>query len=80
MRRIVIKVPDSEYRSFMKLVKGFSFVEIDEKKSKLLEAEAKLSFSKLKIWNSIKEGISEVELIQNGHLKAKTADDFLNEI
>lgn len=30
--------------------------------------------------NSIRQGLKEVELIQSGHLKAQTLEDFLNEL
>jgi len=41
--------------------------------------EAKLSPAKHKIWSSIKGGLKEVELIQQGKMKAKTAKEFLDE-
>ena len=31
MKQLVLKVPDSEYQSFMRVTKSYSFVEIDEK-------------------------------------------------
>ena len=30
--------------------------------------------------NSIRQGLKEVELIENGQLKAKTSDELLNEL
>ena len=80
MKQLVINIPDSEYRFFMKVIKSFSFVEIDEKKNKLLELEAKLSASKKVIWENLKEGLKEVELMEQGKIKAKTAQEFLNEL
>lgn len=80
MKQVVINIPDNEYRFFMKVVKSFPFAEVDGKKTKLLELEAKLSPEKRKIWGSLKEGIKEAELIKQGKLKAKTATEFLNEL
>jgi hypothetical protein len=80
MKQLVINIPDNEYRFFMKVIKNFPFVEVDERKNKLLELEAKLTPAKRKIWGSIKEGLNEVDLIGQGNIKAKTAKEFLNEL
>ena len=80
MKRLVLNIPDSEYHFFMKVVKNFSFVEVEEKSNKLLELEAKLNPDNHKIWDSIKEGLNEVELIEQGKMKAKSAKEFLNEL
>jgi len=80
MKRLVLNIPDSEYRFFMKVIKNFPFVEVEEKRNKLLELEAKLNPENSKIWGSIKEGLNEVELIEQGKLKAKSAKEFLNEL
>lgn len=80
MKQLVLNIPESEYRFFMKVIKNFPFVEVDKKKNKLLELEAKLTPAKRKIWGGIKEGIKEVELIEQGKMKAKSAKDFLNEL
>jgi hypothetical protein len=80
MKHLVINIPDNEYRFFVKVLKSFSFVEVDEKKSKLMELEAKLTPPQSKIWGSIKDGLKEVELIEQGKIKAKTAKEFLNEL
>ena len=80
MKQLVLNIPESEYRFFMKVIKNFPFVEIDEKKNKLLELEARLTPGKRKIWSNLKEGLKEVELIEQGKLKAKTAKEFLNEL
>jgi len=80
MKQLVINIPDSEYNFFMKVIKNFSFVEIDEKKNKLLELEVKLSPEKRKIWRNIKGGLAEAEFIEQGELKEKTGKEFLNEL
>jgi len=80
MKQLVLNIPESEYRFFIKVIKNFPFVEIDEKKNKLLELEAKLTPANRKIWGSIKEGLKEVELIEQGKMKAKTAKEFLDEL
>lgn len=80
MKQIVLNVPDSEYRFFMKVIKNFPLVEVDEKKTKLLELEAKLTPSNRKVWEDIKEGLKEVELLEQGKMKARSAKEFLNEL
>lgn len=40
MKQVVLNVPESEHRFFMKVIKNFPFVEVDEKKNKPLEMEA----------------------------------------
>lgn len=80
MKQLVLNIPESEYRFFLKVIKNFPFVEVDEKKNKLLELEAKLTPANRKIWGSIKEGLREVELIEQGKMKAKSAKEFLNEL
>jgi len=80
MKQIVLKVPESKYRFFMKVIRNFPFVEVDKKKNRLLELEAKLTPANRKIWGNIKEGLKEVELIEQGKLKAKSAKEFLDEL
>lgn len=80
MKKVVLNIPESEYQFFMRVIKNFPFVEVDEKKTRLLELEGKLSSGKLKQWNSIKEGLKEVELIKQGKLKARSAQEFLDEL
>ena len=64
----------------MKVIKNFPFVEVDKRKNRLLEFEAKLTSDNRKIWGSIKEGLNQVELIQQGKIKTKSAKEFLNEL
>jgi hypothetical protein len=78
MKQIVLNVPESEYNFFMKVIKNFPFVEVDERKNKLLALEERLTPAKFKIWLSIKQGLKEVELIEQGKIKAKTAKEFLD--
>jgi hypothetical protein len=80
MKQLVLNIPESEYRFFLKVIKNFPFVEVDEEKNKLLALEAKLTPAKRKILGSIKEGLKEVELIEQGKMKAKSAKEFLNEL
>jgi hypothetical protein len=80
MRQLVLNIPESEYRFFMKVIKNFPFVEVDEKKNKLLELEGKLTPARRKIWDNLKEGLKEVELIEQGKVKAKSAKEFLDEL
>ena len=80
MKQLVLNIPESEYRFFLKVIKNFPFVEVDEKKNKLMELEAKLTPANHKIWGRIKEGLKKVELIEQGKMKAKSAKEFLDEL
>jgi hypothetical protein len=80
MKQLVLNIPESEYQFFMKVIRNFPFVEVDEKKNKLLELEAKLTPASRKKWSSIKVGLKEAELIEQGKIKGKSAKEFLNEL
>lgn len=80
MRQIVIDIPEKEYRFFMKVIRSFPFVRINEKKNKLLMAESGLSQPKKKQWDGVKQGLREAHLIEEGKMEGKPASDFLNEI
>jgi hypothetical protein len=80
MRQIVIDIPEKEYRFFMKVIRSFPFVRINEKKNKLLIAESGLSQPKRKQWESVKQGLRETQLIEKGKMEGKPAADFLNEL
>lgn len=81
MKQVILNIPDREYNFFMKVLEKFSFVEVSQvRKAKLNELEMQLSPAKRKVWNSIKEGLNEVELIEQGKLKGLSAKDFLNEL
>ena len=86
MKRLVLNIPNSEYRFFMKVIKNFPFVEVDEKRNKLLHLEfiktldyvevqeADQSFAKLQ--NSLKQ----VKMVHEGTIEKQMAKDFLNEL
>jgi len=80
MKQLVLNIPESEYRFFMKVIKNFPFVEVDTRKNKLLKLEAKLSPEKSELWSEIKEGLREVNLIEQGKLKGKSVKEFLDEL
>lgn len=80
MKQLVLNIPENEYRFFMRVLRSFPFVEIDEKKIRLLEREEKLSRTNFKTWNNIKQSLTEVELIEKGQLKVKTANELLDEL
>lgn len=78
MKQLVLNIPESEYHFFLKVIKNFSFVEVDEKKNRQLELEAKLTPEGSTIWGNIKEGLHEVELIEQGKLKGKSTKEYLD--
>lgn len=71
MKEIVLKVPDKEYRFFMKLVKSLGFVQVEKPEE---------GDSKEEIVQNIKEGFEEMKLIKEGKKQGTPLQDFLDEL
>ena len=70
MKHITLSVPDQKYSFFMELIHNLGFVKkIDEDGP-----------SKEEILDGIKEALEEVKLHQQGKIKLKTAQEFLDEL
>ncbi|MEL6592250.1 MAG: hypothetical protein AAFO91_07365 [Bacteroidota bacterium] len=70
METITLKVPNKKSRNFLlQVLAHFDFVTIIEDEP--TDAE---------VLSGIKQGLQEAELIENGKLPSRSAQDFLNEL
>ena len=72
MTRITININDSKVGFFMELIKNFDFVKVEKQNYTDPTTE--------EIKESIKQGLKEVQLIEEGKMKATPLNDFLNEL
>ncbi len=72
MTQITLNIKDSKVGFFLELIKNFDFVKI--------EKEDYSDPTKDDIKENIKQGLKEVQLIEEGKMKATPLDDFLNEL
>ena len=86
MKRLVLNILDSEYRFFMKVIKNFSFVEVDEKRTKLLNREFKKTLDYMEVQEAdksitqLQNSLQQVKMMQIGTIEKQMAKDFLNEL
>jgi hypothetical protein len=67
--KILLEIPDSKASSLMDVLKSISYV-----KAKPLTDEKAL------LMEEIKEAVEEMKLIRAGKKKARSAEEFLNEL
>lgn len=67
--KVLLDIKDSKADFIMQLLKSFSFVKAEP-----------LSPYKAKVFNSLKESINEMKLIEKGKLKGISGKDLLNEL
>ena len=72
MTQIILNIKDSKVGFFLELIKNFDFVNVE----KAISSEP----TKDEIKDQIKQGLKEVELIEQGKMKATPLNDFLNEL
>ncbi|MBN2486946.1 MAG: hypothetical protein JXB34_13300 [Bacteroidales bacterium] len=72
MTQIVLNIKDSKVGFFLELVRNFDFVKV--------EKEGYSEPTKDEIKESITQGLKEVQLIEQGKMKATPLKDFLNEL
>jgi len=72
MTQLILKVNDSKVSFFLELIKNFDFVKV--------ENEDSIEPTKDEIKKSIKQGLKEVQLIEQGKMKATPLKEFLNEL
>jgi tetrahydromethanopterin S-methyltransferase subunit A len=70
MTQVVLNINDNKVEFFMELVKNFDFVKVED----YTEPTNK------KIKASIRQGLEEVKLIEQGKKKGTPLNDFLNEL
>lgn len=70
MTQVVLNIKDNKFGFFMELVKNFDFVKVEE----YTEPTNK------EIKESIRKGLKEVRLIEQGKKEGTSLNDFLNEL
>jgi hypothetical protein len=68
MTQLTIQIQDNKVPFFMELIKNFDFVKID------------IDPTKEEIKDNIRQGLKELQLIEQGKMKATPLIDFLNEL
>lgn len=71
--RITLDIKDNKAAAFLNFMKSLDFIHIDK-------PEDFQEPTKQEILESIKQGIKEVQLHQEGKIKLQPARDFLNEL
>ena len=72
MTQITLDIKDSKVGFFMELIRNFSFVKVDQQDYD--------EPTKEEIKENIRQGLREVQLIEQGKMKATPIKDFLNEL
>lgn len=72
MKEVILKIPDKEYSFFMKLINSLGFVKVKK--------ESQSSDAKTEIINDVKQAVEEYKLVKQGKLKARDAEDLINEL
>lgn len=76
MKQITVNVPDNQFGFFMNLIESLRFVQIEEP-SKL---EKSLTIEQKEIWENIKNGFSELKMIEKGELQSRPISALLSEL
>ena len=72
MTQITLNIKDSKVEFFMELIKNFDFVKLGK--------EEYAEPTKEDIKENIKQGLKDLQLIEQGKMKATPLKDFLNEL
>jgi hypothetical protein len=68
MTQLTIQIQENKVPFFMELIKNFDFVKVDKYPTKE------------EIKDNIRQGLKEIQLIEQGKMKATPLKDFLNEL
>jgi hypothetical protein len=71
--KVTLDINDSKAAAFLNFIKSLDFIRIQSK-------EDYEEPTKEEILNSIKQGMKEVQLHQQGKIELQSARDFLNEL
>lgn len=68
--KILLDIKDSKAAFFMEVLKNFSFV----------KEATPLSDAKAELMQEVRESVEELKLVRAGKLKARDAEDLINEL
>jgi F0F1-type ATP synthase membrane subunit b/b' len=74
MKDITLSIPDKDYPFFIRLIKKLDFVKIKEPK------QAKVSASKQKFRDELKQAVEELNMIKSGKLKGRPLQELIDEL
>jgi hypothetical protein len=77
MRKVLVKVPDEQYRFLMKLLQSLSFVEAEPVKA---PKPKKLTRPQQQWVDEMKEALHQVELHQQGEIQLRSLDELIDEL
>ncbi|MFA6403817.1 MAG: hypothetical protein WCX31_19640 [Salinivirgaceae bacterium] len=72
MTQITLNIKENKVEFFMELIKNFDFVKLGKEDYTEQTKEA--------VKENIKQGLKELQLIEQGEMKATPLKDFLNEL
>lgn len=68
--KIILEINDNKASFFMEVLKNFAFV----------KSALPISDTKADLMQDIREAVEELKLIREGKLKARNAEDLINEL
>lgn len=71
MKEVTLYIQENKFKFFMDIVRNFDFVKV---------GEVDKGDTKETILANIKTGLEEIKQIEKGKLKARPANEFLNEL
>lgn len=72
MAQITLDIKESRLSFFLELIKNFDFVKVNKKNP--------VEPTKDEIKDNIEQGLKELMLIEEGKIKTRTAEEFLDEL
>lgn len=76
MKQVTLNIPENQFPAFMKFIRTLDFVNVE----KPLSLEDELTASQKEVWENIKEGFKEFQMIEQGHSKARPVKFLLDEL
>lgn len=76
MKQVTLNIPENQFPAFMKFIRSLDFVNIE----KPLSLEDELTPSQKEVWENIKAGFKEYQMIEQGHSKARPVKFLLDEL
>ena len=70
MKQIVLNIKEGKYSFFIELIKSLDFVHVQDN----------TDVSKEEVKADIREAVEELKLVRQGKLKARNAEDLINEL
>ncbi len=76
MKQVTLQIPDSKFAFFMQLIHSLNFVEVSEPE-RLIDT---LNADQKAIWENIRTGFEELQMMERGEIRTRPVQDLLNEL